>query len=203
MEASLRRAVIDPFPRGFELLGAVAGMAATGKHFPGHGAVALDSHLTLPVDNRDLDTLRAKDFLPFKRLIAEGLEGIMPAHVLYPAIDANPAGFSSFWIQQVLRQELKFDGTVFSDDLSMEGAAFAGGYTERARLAQQAGCDMLLVCNNPVAAEQVLESLPISQDPIREKRLMRMPGNVQLSLNYKALEKWQQTSTLLKQLTQP
>ena len=85
----------------------------------------------------------------------------------------------------------------------MEGAAFAGGYTERARLAQQAGCDMLLVCNNPVAAEQVLESLPISQDPIREKRLMRMPGNVQLSLNYKALEKWQQTSTLLKQLTQP
>jgi len=180
-----------------------AGMAATGKHFPGHGAVALDSHLTLPVDNRDLDTLRAKDFLPFKRLIAEGLEGIMPAHVLYPAIDANPAGFSSFWIQQVLRQELKFDGTVFSDDLSMEGAAFAGGYTERARLAQQAGCDMLLVCNNPVAAEQVLESLPISQDPIREKRLMRMPGNVQLSLNYKALEKWQQTSTLLKQLTQP
>jgi beta-N-acetylhexosaminidase len=179
-----------------------AGMAATGKHFPGHGAVALDSHLTLPVDIRDIDTLRANDFLPFKRLIAEDLEGIMPAHVLYPAIDANPAGFSSFWIQQVLRQELNFNGTVFSDDLSMEGAAFAGDYPDRARLAQQAGCDMLLVCNNPIAAEQVLESLPITQNPIREKRLMRMQGKIPFSLNYKETEKWQKTAALLKQLTQ-
>ncbi len=178
-----------------------AGMAATGKHFPGHGAVALDSHLTLPIDNRDLESLRAKDFLPFKQLIEEGLEGIMPAHVLYPNINENPAGFSSFWIQQILRQELKFNGTVFSDDLSMEGAAFAGDYPERARLAQQAGCDMLLVCNNPFAAEQVLESLPITEDPIREQRLLRMQGKNQNPFNYKELEKWQQTSLLLKQLS--
>ena len=179
-----------------------AGMAATGKHFPGHGAVAQDSHLTLPIDNRHLEALRAKDFLPFKQLIEEGLEGIMPAHVLYPNIDANPAGFSSFWIQQILRQELKFNGTVFSDDLSMMGAAFAGGYPERAQLAQQAGCDMLLVCNNPLAAEQVLESLPITQDSVREKRMMRMQGKLQLGLNYKVLEKWQQTSLLIKELSQ-
>jgi len=179
-----------------------AGMAATGKHFPGHGAVALDSHLTLPIDNRDLESLRTKDFLPFKQLIAEGLEGIMPAHVLFPNIDANPAGFSTFWIQQILRQELKFNGTVFSDDLSMEGAAFAGDYLERTRLAQQAGCDMLLVCNNPLAAEQVLNLLPISQDPIREERLLRMKSKSQVSFNYKELEKWQQTSLLLNQMSQ-
>ncbi|MCX7102700.1 MAG: beta-N-acetylhexosaminidase, partial [Methylobacter sp.] len=123
-----------------------AGMAATGKHFPGHGAVALDSHLTLPIDERDLDSIRAKDLLPFKQLIEEGLEGIMPAHVVYSKIDSNPAGFSPFWIQEILRKELKFNGTVFSDDLSMEGAASVGDFPERARLAQLAGCDMILVC---------------------------------------------------------
>ena len=177
-----------------------AGMAATGKHFPGHGSVALDSHLTLPIDDRDLDTIRGKDFLPFIQLIKEGLEGIMPAHVLYPSIDPNPAGFSPFWIQQILRKELKFNGTVFSDDLSMAGAASAGDYPERARLAQEAGCDMLLVCNNPVTAEEVLDSLPITQDPLREQRLRRMQGNLCKSFPYKSTEKWQKTSTLINQL---
>ena len=179
-----------------------AGMAATGKHFPGHGAVALDSHLTLPIDNRDLETIRAKDFLPFKQLIKEGLEGIMPAHVLYPSIDPNPAGFSSFWIQEILRKELSFNGTVFSDDLSMAGAAFAGDFSDRARLAQQAGCDMLLVCNNPVAAEQVLESLPITQDANREQRLQRMKGCLTSPMPFNKTEKWQKTSHLINQLTQ-
>ncbi|MDO9140619.1 MAG: beta-N-acetylhexosaminidase [Methylobacter sp.] len=177
-----------------------AGMAATGKHFPGHGAVALDSHLTLPIDERDLDEIRAKDLLPFKQLIAEGLEGIMPAHVVYPNIDPNPAGFSPFWIQEILRKELNFNGTVFSDDLSMEGAASVGNFPERARLAQHAGCDMILVCNNPAAAEQVLEALPHTHDPIREQRLQRMQGQPQL--NREQLmnsEKWQQLSTLINQ----
>lgn len=175
-----------------------AGMAATGKHFPGHGAVALDSHLTLPIDERNLDSIRAKDLLPFKHLIEEGLEGIMPAHVVYPKIDPNPAGFSPFWIGQILRKELNFNGTVFSDDLSMEGAASVGDFPERARLAQLAGCDMILVCNNPIAAEQVLESLPVTQDPIREQRLSRMQGKPQM--NREQLmhnEKWLQLSTLI------
>ena len=180
-----------------------AGMAATGKHFPGHGAVALDSHLALPVDERDLDSIRIKDLLPFKRLIAEGLEGIMPAHVVYPNIDANPAGFSSFWIQQILRRELNFNGAIFSDDLSMNGAASVGDYPERARMAQQAGCDMVLVCNNPVAAEHVLEALPVSQDPLREQRLQRMRGKPFMGreqlLN---TNKWLQASTLINQFTQ-
>lgn len=177
-----------------------AGMAATGKHFPGHGAVALDSHLTLPVDERDLDSIRNKDLLPFKQLIAEGLEGIMPAHVLYPNIDANPAGFSPFWIQQILRKELSFNGTVFSDDLSMEGAASVGDFPERARLAQQAGCDMILVCNNPRAAEQVLDSLPITQDPLREQRLNSMRGKPQMNLvQLMNCEKWQKISAQINQ----
>ncbi|MGZ5016567.1 MAG: beta-N-acetylhexosaminidase [Methylobacter sp.] len=175
-----------------------AGMAATGKHFPGHGAVALDSHLTLPIDERDLDSIRAKDLAPFKQLIEEGLEGIMPAHVVYPKVDPNPAGFSPFWIQQILRKELNFNGTVFSDDLSMEGAASVGDFPERARRAQAAGCDMILVCNNPIAAEQVLESLPITQDPVREQRLNRMQGKPQMDREQLMhTEKWQQLSTLI------
>ncbi len=179
-----------------------AGMAAIGKHFPGHGAVALDSHLTLPIDTRNLDSIRAKDLLPFKQLIKEGLEGIMPAHVVYPNIDPDPAGFSSFWIQQILRQELNFNGAVFSDDLSMAGAASAGDFPERARRAQQAGCDMILVCNNPLAAEQVLEALPIIQNPVREQRLRKMQGKPTKSQNLMNTGKWQQISNLINQLTQ-
>jgi len=175
-----------------------AGMAATGKHFPGHGAVALDSHLTLPVDERELDSIRAKDLLPFKQLIAEGLEGIMPAHVVYPKIDPNPAGFSPFWIQQILRKELNFNGTVFSDDLSMEGAASVGDFPERARLAQHAGCDMILVCNNPSAAEQVLDALPLTHNPVREQRLRRMQGKPLMNRGQlMQSEKWRQLSTLI------
>lgn len=175
-----------------------AGMAATGKHFPGHGAVALDSHLTLPVDERDLDSIRNKDLLPFKQLIDEGLEGIMPAHVLYPNVDPSPAGFSSFWIQQILRRELNFNGTVFSDDLSMAGAASAGDFPERARLAQQAGCDMLLICNNPRGAEQVLETLPVTEDALREQRLNAMRGKLRMSREQLMnTAKWRQISDQL------
>jgi beta-N-acetylhexosaminidase len=158
-----------------------AGMAATGKHFPGHGAVAPDSHLALPVDERDLDSIKAKDLLPFKRLIDEGLEGVMPAHVVFTAADTRPAGFSPFWIQQILREELRFNGTVFSDDLSMAGASWAGDYPERAGMALSAGCDMVLVCNNPIAAEQVLEALPIVMNPLRENRLAAMRGKPQFN----------------------
>jgi beta-N-acetylhexosaminidase len=184
------------FRKGMNL----AGMAATGKHFPGHGAVALDSHIALPVDDRDFETIWQKDIVPFKQLIAEGLEAIMPAHVIYSQCDPNPAGFSSFWIQQVLRKQLNFNGTVFSDDLSMAGAATAGDFTERAKLAQNAGCDMLLVCNNPRAAERVLETLPITENPLRDNRLGQMQGKchwtrAQLLKN----EKWQHYNSSISQ----
>jgi len=178
-----------------------AGMAATGKHFPGHGAVALDSHLTLPVDERDLQTIREKDLLPFKQLIAEGLEANMPAHVVYPQIDSLPAGFSTKWIQQVLRQELQFNGTIFSDDLSMEAAVSMGDFSQRAQLAMHAGCDMVLVCNNPAATEEVLNNLAVTQDAIREQRLKTMLGKPVFSREQlKNTAKWQTLSHQINNL---
>ncbi len=179
-----------------------AGMAATGKHFPGHGAVALDSHLALPIDKRDLKTIFEKDLQPFKQLITEGLEAIMPAHVVYPQIDSLPAGFSRRWVSEILRGELNFDGTIFSDDLSMEGASAMGDFTQRAELALQAGCDMVLVCNNPAAAEQVLNSIPITQNNKREQRLKVMQGKP--SLSYEQLFKnsqWQQLSRQINHIS--
>jgi beta-N-acetylhexosaminidase len=176
-----------------------AGMAATGKHFPGHGAVALDSHLTLPIDERNLTEIRQHDLQPFRQLIAEGLEGIMPAHVLYSQIDSQPAGFSDFWIQQILRQELGFDGVVFSDDLSMEGATSVGNFSQRAKVALNAGCDMVLVCNNPTAAIEVLDFLPIENNAERERRLQKMQG--QFTLNREQLQAskmWQQAKFLVE-----
>ncbi len=152
-----------------------AGMAAVGKHFPGHGGVALDSHLALPEDKRPFEQILARDLLPFRKLIDAGLEGIMPAHVVYSDVDSRPACFSLFWIEEVLRRRFGFAGAVFSDDLSMEGAAFAGGYAERAKEALAAGCDMVLVCNRPAAAEEVLESLrDWDYERVRRKRLLAM-----------------------------
>jgi beta-N-acetylhexosaminidase len=180
-----------------------AGMAATGKHFPGHGFVALDSHLTLPEDPRSLQAIRARDLLPFKKLINEGLEAIMPAHVVYPEVDSNPAGFSRIWIEQILRGELNFNGAIFSDDLSMEGAASIGDFPTRAKAAQDAGCDMILVCNNPVAANEVLDALPTHTDAIREQRLLAMQGKPKMnSQQLKASDQWLQVSRIIQQMSQ-
>ncbi|CAI8716382.1 beta-N-acetylhexosaminidase [Methylocaldum szegediense] len=160
-----------------------AGMAAVGKHFPGHGGVAEDSHLALPIDRRPLAEIEARDLQPFRILIEFGLEGVMPAHVVFENVDKRPAGFSPFWIRDVLRHRLGFDGAVFSDDLSMAGAAFAGNHVDRARLALEAGCDMVLVCNMPDAAEEVLESLENHANTESESRLRRMRGRFPLDRN--------------------
>lgn len=135
-----------------------AGMAAVGKHFPGHGSVAADSHVALPIDYRSYEEITNDDLIPFKEC-AHVLKGIMPAHVIYSAVDPFPAGFSSFWLQKVLRNQLGFAGAIFSDDLSMAGASFAGDVNDRANLAIQAGCDMVLVCNHRKSAIDVLENL--------------------------------------------
>ncbi len=136
-----------------------AGMAATGKHFPGHGWVAADSHLDIPCDERSYDLLCAADIKPFKALIDQGLEAIMPAHIIYKQLDQRTAGFSEFWLKRILRETLGFRGVIFSDDLSMAGASSAGGFVERTQAALYAGCDMALVCNHPEGAQQVLTYL--------------------------------------------
>jgi len=160
-----------------------AGMEAVGKHFPGHGSVEGDSHHVMPFDRRELSTIESHDLQTFKRVINTHLTGIMMAHVIYDKVDELPAGYSPFWIQQVLRQQLHFDGIVFSDDLSMSGAAAVGGYTERAKVSLQAGCDMLLVCNNPQGADDVLDYLNDYNNPVSQLRLVRLHGRPQVKNN--------------------
>ena len=138
---------------------AQGGVAAVAKHFPGHGFAEADSHVAVPKDERAFKEIARKDIAPYKPVIDAGLAAVMPAHVIYPQVDAEPAGYSKHWLQQVLRGQLGFKGLIFSDDLSMEGAAVAGGPPERARAALAAGCDMVLLCNNPEGLDALLDSL--------------------------------------------
>lgn len=151
-----------------------AGMSSVGKHFPGHGFVSGDSHMASPVDRRAYKEIAADDLVPFQKLV-RSLGGVMPAHVVYEQVDAHqPAGFSPSWLKLVLRQRLGFDGVVFSDDLSMEGARVAGGIVERAEAALTAGCDMVLVCNAPQAARELLARWHPAIDADSARRLQRL-----------------------------
>ena len=159
--------------QGLEL----GGMGAIGKHFPGHGYIQEDSHIEMPVDKRSYVDIKMDDLIPFREMIKHGLAGIMPAHVIYPKIDSQPAGFSIVWLQKILRSELEFDGCIFSDDLSMEGAVVAGNIVQRAEIAFNAGCDMVLVCNDPNAADKLLAELQWKIPAASLARLNRMRGH--------------------------
>jgi len=178
-----------------------AGMHAVGKHFPGHGGVVEDSHLALPVDHRELNVLLNEDIVPFTRMINDGLPAIMPAHVIYEKVDDKPAGYSHIWLQQILRERLKFQGVIFSDDLSMEAAGIAGSYPERADQALDAGCDMVLVCNHAEGITEVVEHLEGYTNPVAQLRLIRMHGQDGMSrAELVASDKWRQAVDKIKSL---
>ena len=153
-----------------------AGMAAVGKHFPGHGAIEADSHEVISIDKRRYADIRADDILPFERMIHYGMPAVMIAHIVYPACDDQAAGFSRFWLQDILRGELEFKGAIFSDDLSMKGAAVVGNVVDRAHASLEAGCDMVLVCNDRPGAIQVLDELKAEVNPASNARLFALQG---------------------------
>jgi beta-N-acetylhexosaminidase len=180
-----------------------AGMSATGKHFPGHGNVLEDSHVAMPIDKRSREDIFALDMAIFKSIHQQGLlDAVMPAHVIYPEVDDLPAGFSETWIKQILRRELGFNGVVFSDDLSMQGAVQMGNIVDRAELAIKAGCDMVLVCNDPKGAVKVIDDLPsgMSQhkDSIQRIKCLKKTTSLGFSSLKKTTE-YQVASKLLDQ----
>ncbi|WP_238388360.1 beta-N-acetylhexosaminidase [Sinimarinibacterium sp. NLF-5-8] len=151
------------------------GLAATGKHFPGHGAVTADSHIELPIDRRSEEDIRRTELKPFQALIDDGIESLMMAHVRYTSVDETPASLSRKWIRQILRRELGFKGTIFCDDLSMGGAAVVGTLADRARLALAAGCDMLPVCNDRAGVIELLDQLKdLKPSPTIDSRLRKL-----------------------------
>lgn len=180
-----------------------AGMATTGKHFPGHGSVKADSHIAAAIDPRSYDEIYQHDMQSFIQLMPQ-LDALMPAHVIYPNVDENPAGFSRFWIQDVLRQRLGFNGVLFSDDLSMQAACVAGGADARILSALNAGCDMGLVCNDRESACLALSALTDYPLP-NQARLEKMRGKIPSLTIHQTLalgDDWQRTQAKINEFVQ-
>ncbi|WP_144208925.1 beta-N-acetylhexosaminidase [Shewanella donghaensis] len=179
-----------------------AGMAAVGKHFPGHGSVKADTHVAMAEDTRSKEVIFNHDMQPFKQLIADKqLNGVMPAHVVYSQIDPNPAGFSTYWLQDVLRTQLQFDGVIFSDDLGMKGASFAGDYIGRAQAALSAGCNMILVCNDPEGVKTLLTEFSWPEKLSEFKSAIALKADIeQVMLALAEPLRWENAQQLAKQI---
>lgn len=177
-----------------------SGMAAVGKHFPGHGSVTLDSHVTTPEDSRTLNDILQDDLQPFIALINAGIDAIMPAHIIFRQIDELPVGFSKQWLQTILREQYLFSGMILSDDLNMNGASTMGDPVTRAKNALAAGCEMLLMCNNRKAVIEILDHLPI-HDGVNQQKFKLLQGK--FSISFESLQKtneWRTKSTSIKHM---
>jgi beta-N-acetylhexosaminidase len=175
-----------------------AGMAATGKHFPGHGSVVLDSHVAIPIDDRSLEDIEREDLIPFKGLLERGITALMAAHIIFPKVDKLAVGYSHRWLQTVLREQLKFKGVIFSDDLNMEGANISSHYADRVQAARDAGCDFTLLCNNRAGVIQVLDQLLSDENQVSQTKWSVLQGNFsRVNESYQQNQRWQRTRDLL------
>lgn len=180
-----------------------AGMASVAKHFPGHGFIEADTHTEVAVDSRAYAEIEQQDMQPFLNLIKNGVDAVMPAHVIYPQVDSLPAGFSNHWLQTVLRETCQFEGAIVSDDMSMRAATEYGTATERVLAALQAGCDLVLVCNDPQAADEVLKQLSWRASTLSHARLIRLHAHKKM--DYKKLHydpMWQTAVAVVNNLQQ-
>jgi len=182
----------------------MAGMMAVGKHFPGHGTAAADSHRVVVTDNRPYEDIAAEDLVPFERMIHFGMAAMMASHVVYPRVDVKPAGFSRFWMHEVLRERLGFQGAIFSDDLGMTAAAVAGDFKQRAKAALEAGCDMVLLCNDLAEIPAVVDYLENYRDPAAQLRLARLHGRGKVDRIHLRLEPtWQEALKAVAECERP
>lgn len=179
-----------------------AGMASVGKHFPGHGFIAPDSHVAKPVDLRSFDHIQQQDMQPFAALIQRGIDALMTSHILFPQVDTSVVTFSRKWLHTILREQLKFTGTIFTDDLGMEGANISTHYTDRVLAAREAGCDFTLLCNNRTAVIQVIDEVQHQQHQVAPSQWQPLLGKFNPAIQlYKTNTRWQQTTDFLSTFT--
>lgn len=176
-----------------------AGMAATGKHFPGHGSVSIDSHIGMPVDERSFSEIEKNDMIPFAGLIKAGISAMMAAHIIFPKLDALPVGYSRFWLSDILRTRLAFTGAIFSDDLNMEGANISANYADRITAAREAGCDFTLLCNNPLNVIRVIDELPVAKHQVEGSKWGFLQGDFsRIQEPYHQQKRWHKARELLE-----
>jgi len=180
-----------------------AGMAATGKHFPGHGSVALDSHVVISIDERSMQEIEQDDMIAFAGVIKSGISAIMAAHIIFPNADTLPVGFSRYWLQDILRDRLGFIGTILSDDLNMQGANISSNYTDRVVAARDAGCDFAMLCNNRQGVTQVLDNLPRTSYWVSKDKWGFLQGDFTKVKQqpFKENKRWQKAHEFLGKIT--